>query len=188
MRPENEARLRKIRLVSSILRGVCKLVLGLIVLEGVRIEQKILFPGKVLLGVYGTLGFWFPVAPLTARGRVVVGLLAAVMVAIIFKCVYHLHRLLGYYARGEVFTGDSVWQLRQWGWMCALWGVMKITWPLIERAIALHQPSALGTIVLHQPSALVFPGDMVVTGLGIVAISWFMEMAAEMREENELTV
>ena len=35
------------------------------------------------------------------------------------------------------------------------------------------------------------PGEglsLVVNGLIIVAISWFMEMAAEMREENELTV
>ncbi len=178
MQPENEARLKKIRLVSSILRGVCKLMLGLIVLEGVRIEQKILFPGKGLLsGVIGTLGFWFPVAPLTARGRVVVGLLAAVTFAIVFKCVYHLHRLLGNYARGEVFTRDSAWQLRQWGWMCVLWGVMKFACLLIVRAIV--PPT------VHVVSIWV---DTVVTGLAIVAISWFMEMAAEMREEQDLIV
>lgn len=117
-------------------------------------------------------------AALTARGRVVVGLLAAVTFAIMFKCVYHLHRLLGGYARGDVFTRDSVMQLRQWGWMCVLWGVMKIAWPLIERAIVLHPPS--GPVALS--------GDLVVTGLVIVVISWFMDMAVEMREENELTV
>jgi hypothetical protein len=31
-------------------------------------------------------------------------------------------------------------------------------------------------------------GNLMMIGLIIVAISWFMEMAAEMREENELTV
>jgi|ERR1019366_4978824 hypothetical protein len=182
MRPENEVRLKKIRRVSSILRGVCKLVLGSIVLSAVRIEQKILFPEKGLLvalsAYYRTLGVSFPVAALTERGRMVVGLLAAVTFAIIFKSVYHLHRLLGDYARGEVFTRDSVWQLRQWGWMCVLWGVMKIAWPLIARVIVLHPPSGWP----------VGSGDMVVTGLVIVAISWFMDMAVEMREENELTV
>ena len=177
MQPENEATMKKIRLVSSILRWACRLLMCFIVLVGVQIEQKILFPGKVVSGVIGNLGFWFPVAPLTAGGRVLVGLLAAVTFAIVFKCVYHLHRLLGGYAKGEVFTRDSAWQLRQWGWMCVLWGVMKFACLLIVRAIV--PPT------LHVVSIWV---DTVVTGLAIVAISWFMEMAAEMREENELTV
>ncbi len=30
--------------------------------------------------------------------------------------------------------------------------------------------------------------DALVVGLVVIVISWFMEMAAEMREENELTV
>jgi hypothetical protein len=39
------------------------------------------------------------------------------------------------------------------------------------------------------PGAAEFEGvGKIVNGLIIVAISWFMEMAAEMREENELTV
>ena len=182
MRPENEARLRKIRRVSSILRGVCKLVLALIVLQGVKIEQEILFPGKGLLGAisahYGILGVSFPVAVLTGRGRLVACLLGAVTFAIMFKCVYHLHRLLGDFAKGEVFTRDAVRQLRLWGWTCVLWGVMKIAWPLIDRVIELHPPSG--------PPALSV--DMVLTGLVIVVISWFMEMAAEMREEQDLIV
>lgn len=65
MRPENEAKLRKIGLVSSILRGVCTVVLALIVLHGVMIEQKILFPEKGLLvaisahyGIFGVSFRW----------------------------------------------------------------------------------------------------------------------------------
>jgi hypothetical protein len=54
---------------------------------------------------------------------------------------------------------------------------MKFAWLLIERAI---MPPTY-----HVVSIWI---DTVVTGLVIVAISWFMEMAAEMREENELTV
>jgi len=179
MRPENEARLRKIRRVSSILRGFCKLVLGLIVLRGLRIEKIILFPGKGLVGAISAHYGIFPVAALTGRGRLVVGLLGAVTFAITFKCVYHLHRLLGDFAKGEVFTRDAVRQLRLWGWTCVLLGVMNIAWPLIDRAIELHPPSGLG---------LDLSGDMVVNGLIIVAISWFMAVAAEMREEQDLVV
>ncbi len=132
-------------------------MLGLVVLKGLGIEQKILFPEKGLLVAlsahYSVFGVSFPVAALTAQGRLVVGLVAAGTFAIIFKCVYHLHRLLGDYARGEVFTRDSARQVRQWGWMCVLWGVMKIAWPLIDRVIELHPSSG-------RP---ILSADMVVT-------------------------
>jgi hypothetical protein len=55
---------------------------------------------------------------------------------------------------------------------------MGILWAFVPRLVLAHSPDTI-----HAEG-----GAQIVHGLIIVAISWFMEMAAEMREENELTV
>ena len=98
----------------------------------------------------------------------------------LFKCLYHLYRLLGNYSRGEIFTKGSAEQIRQWGLAWTLLGVVKFAIRFLPRVVSI--PS-------NMPLSEGLDGlDEVVSGLIIVAISWFMEMAAEMREENELTV
>jgi hypothetical protein len=56
------------------------------------------------------------------------------------------------------------------------WGIVKLGWLLMPLVMANSQ--RWGSVDFST----------LVNGLIIVAISWFMEMAAEMREENELTV
>ena len=182
MRPENEARLRKIKKISGILRGMCKAflvlcVLGFLVLTWILVISRSPIPG----GGHGIIrvgysGVDFNVYDLTDRNRVVVGILCALTLGIIFNCGYQLHRLLDNYSRGEVFTAESAGQIRKWGIACVLWGLVKLGWRLVPLVIA---------------NANKKPGEglsLVVNGLIIVAISWFMEMAAEMREEQDLTV
>ena len=182
MLPENEARLRKIKWISGILRAMCKVFLVLCVL-GFLLRMFVLVSsgGPIPGGGHGIIwegynGVAFNVYDLTGRERVVAGILFALTWGVVFKCGYHLHRLLGYYSRGEVFSMESAGQIRQWGIACVLWGVLKFGWLLVPFLIA---------------NASRKPGDglsLIVNGLIIVAISWFMEMAAEMREEHELTV
>jgi Protein of unknown function (DUF2975) len=178
MRPENQARLRKIERISGALRVICKLVLSFYVLV-------------VLVMVWGMLGgkghdfmggnyVNFHIHELTVRDRLIVGGLWAATGGVMFKAVYHLHQLLGNYSRGAIFTKESAWQIRQWGFACVLWGVIKFLWLGVPYVVS---------AVHRVPGAAEFGGlGMVLNGLIIVAISWFMEMAAEMREENELTV
>jgi hypothetical protein len=40
----------------------------------------------------------------------------------------------------------------------------------------------------HRPSSFEVNTDTIPIGVLLLVVSWFMEMAAEMREENELTV
>jgi hypothetical protein len=178
MRPENEAKLRKIERISGFLRGICKVVLSFYV-------------GMVLVMIWGMLGgpghdfmggnyVNFHIHELTPRDRWVVGVMWAATGGIMFKAVFHIHHLLGNYSRGEIFTRESAWQIRQWGFACVLWGVIKFLWlgvphivPAVHRVPGAAEFGALGAIV---------------NGLILVAISWFTEMAVEMREENELTV
>ncbi|MGB9407160.1 MAG: DUF2975 domain-containing protein [Terracidiphilus sp.] len=93
-----------------------------------------------------------------------------------FKCFYHLHQLFGNYSRGEIFTRESVGQLRQFGIACLLWGVMNFFW-VLSLALSAHPAK---TFQAHFDSFAI--------GAIIIVIAWFMDMAVELREENELTI
>ena len=166
MRPENEARLRKIRWVSRVLRLICAVVLGLFLL---------------VLGILAVMFcVWGVPDDFDSGGTrvVVVGVLIALM-GLLLKSLYHLYRLLDNYSRGEIFTTGSAEQIRQWGIAWTLLGVVKFGIRFLPRVVLSH---------MHGPSEGLDGLDEVVSGLIIVAISWFMEMAAEMREEQDLIV
>ena len=167
MRPENEARLGRIERISKVLRAVCKVFLALCVLG-------FLAAVSCLTGV-GGIGDQFG----SGGARLVVVGLLAVTIGLAFKCGYHLHRLLGNCSRGEIFTKESAGQIRQWGIACALWGVARFAILFLPRVPAIR--------AYFRPGQVQGLG-LVVNGLIIVAISWFMEMAAEMREEQDLVV
>jgi hypothetical protein len=163
MQPENEARLRRIQWVSRVLRVICKVILALYLL---------------VLGIVGLMFCMWGVPSDFGSGGdciVAVGLLVLLM-GLLFKCGYHLYRLLGNYSRGEIFTKGSAEQIRQWGIACALGGTVKFGCAFVPIAVlSEHKDPVQGL-------------GSVVNGLIIVAISWFMAVAVEMREDNELTV
>lgn len=180
MRPENEARLKKIRGISGLLRVICKLFLAL----------------PVLAELWG-LWYLFSVHGMPIRTRIVMGANYTLQWAAMFLFVYYLHRLLGNYSRGEIFSRDSALQIRRWGLVFVLWGAIQFV-SLYVPGAELSHPSPIGTnsqaqsygsdVKDHLVDWQRYGGARMVNGLIIVAISWFMEMAAEMREENELTV
>jgi hypothetical protein len=108
--------------------------------------------------------------------RLIVGAVTALAFAALLKCVYHLHRLFGDYSHGEIFTRASVGQLRQFGIACLLWGVMNFLWGL-SLALSAHPQR---TFQGHAGSF--------VLGAILIVIAWFMDMAVDLREENELTI
>jgi hypothetical protein len=201
MRPENEARLKKIERISKVLRWVCKGFLVLCVLRFMIMAVTV-----VLSAVQGHGFIWGDSNVqygLTADGETVICAYYTLLWAAAFLCVFYLHRLLGNYSRGDIFTGDSARQIRRWGLACVLWGVMGFLWNIVPEAVFTHPLpiSSQSRIADYAPGAKPQPGDwsngkfvqphgggMMVNGLMIMAISWFMAMAAEMREENELTV
>ncbi len=183
MLPENEARLARIKKISRVLRGICKAFLVFCVLGFLFMTRfLVIHRGSTIVG--GHVVYWesfngvaFNVSDLTDRDRVVAGVILALSWGVVFNCGYQLHRLLGNYSRGEVFTTESAGQIRKWGIACVLWGVMKMGWMLVPLLI----------VNAHQRQ----PGEglsLVGNGLVIVAISWIMEMASEMREEQDLII
>ena len=97
--------------------------------------------------------------------------------AVGIKALYHLRRLLDNYSRREIFTADSARQLRNFGVSCMLWGIVKLAWaflPLLALA--------------NRGVPVRVSGDTFMIGFVIVLLSWFAEMAASIREENDLTI
>jgi hypothetical protein len=179
MKSENEARLRKIERISGFLRGICKVVLSFYVMV-------------ILVMVWGMLGgpghdfmggdyVNFHIHELIARDRWIVGAMWTATGGVMFLAVFRIHQLLGNYSRGEIFTRESAWRIKQWGFACILWGVIKFLWLGVPHIVAaVHRVSA---------AAEFYSGlGVILNGLIILGFSWFTEMAVEMREEQELTV
>jgi hypothetical protein len=172
MKPESETRLKKIQQVSNILRAICKV--GFAVVIGVFLAAVV-----AILSGRGSASFAddsVPLAPLSATGRLVLAAATVLLLAVGLKGFYHLHRLFGNYGRGDILTGESAGQIRQLGITVLLWYVANILWAVTAASI---EPT---------PFSIQFRSDALVTGPIIIVISWFMGMAAEMREESALTI
>ena len=172
MRSEFEAKLQKIKNVSIILRVICKVLLALITFTGL---------GAVVSVIFGVGGIdynnvIFGTAGLPIGHRLFLGTVTALAFGVLFKCVFHLHQLFGNYSRGEIFTRESVGQLRQFGVACLLWGLVGFLW--------------ISSLAISSHPAQTFQGHADSLGIGIViiVIAWFMDMAVDLREENELTI
>jgi hypothetical protein len=190
MRPENEARLRKIERISKVLRWVCKGFLVLCVIGFLMQMRSLAFSRCQTSGVVhcaywtGVSGVEFNISEVygvtelvTDSDRVVFGFIFALGAGVLFNCGYQLHRLLSNYSRGDIFTKESAEQIRKCGLACVLWGIFDLGLELAPRLSAnFHSKQPGGGL------------SQVGIGLVIVAISWFMEMAAEMREEQDLIV
>jgi hypothetical protein len=166
--------LRKIRRISGFLRGFCKVLLVLIAI-GYLMALVALLANRG--GSIGYFDVWFRVGDLTAWGRLLVVAMSTLTSAVWVWCIYQLHQLFGSYSEGHIFTREAVGHLRQMGVACVLWGVMKVLWVGLERALAGTTP------VPVQVSAEIIP-----IGLIVIVVAWFMDMAVDLQEENELTV
>lgn len=174
MNTQVEAKFRQIERASRVLRGVC---------TGLFIAVSALALAATISALAGWTkhvsyyGQTFEIGGLDLGWRAAVALLGLVTAAVYLKAFYHLRRLSKNYMRREIFTLDSARQIRQFGVSCVLLGVAKMAWAFLPLAISSNPPAAVGMTF-----------DSILIGLAIVGISWFAEMAAALREENELTI
>ncbi len=172
--PEIECKLRRIERISDFARVICGI---LIVPAGLL---ALVVAGSVFLSIDANLTYSdqsVAVADLSAAGRVMVAVLALASGTVQIKALIHLRGLLGNYARREIFTADSARQLRNFGVSCMMWALLKLGWGFLPLFAFTHR---------EQPVQL--SGDTFVIGFIIVLLSWFAEMAATLREENDLTI
>jgi hypothetical protein len=165
----------RIKRASGMLRIICRALLGLTAL------LFLISVAGVLIGRGVTINFseiLIPVEPLSMPARLVLIAVLTLSIGVLFKGLYHLERLFSDYARGEIFTTQTAAQIRQLGITAILWGVVSIIWAI----------AALGLVHMSQPMSFHLHLDSIFIGIVIIVISWFMAAAAEMREENELTI
>jgi hypothetical protein len=128
-------------------------------------------------GSVGYFDVWFRIGDLTTGGRLMVLALASLTSAVWVWCLYQLRQLFDNYSHGQIFTREAVGHLRQMGVACVLWGLMKILWVGLSRALSANPLSPT------QVSAEIIP-----IGIIILVVAWFMDMAVDLQDENELTV
>ncbi len=173
MRAETEKKLNKIRRVSGVVRGMCRgglVVMGLIFVAAC---VGVLAGGDVTIRCFDVV---MPTETMGLSGRLIVIGMLAISAGVLGKIFYHLDRLFGNYASGEIFTISSAHQIRQLGIVAILWTGVSIMWPVGE------------IWLLHTAWSFQSHFDSLFAGVVILVISWFMEAAAEIREENELTI
>lgn len=172
MSAENQAKLRKIRRASIAGRVICDVLLALVGLIGIGAVVDIVSG----IGGLNFVGWFFSTAGLGLGHRLILGTITAAAWGILFKGLLHLRRLFSDFARGEIFTRHAVRQLRWFGIACVLWSVMNNVW--------------MASLAVSSHPMRTFPGNANGLGAGIViiVIAWFMDMAVDLREENELTI
>jgi hypothetical protein len=172
MQTEIQRKLKKIKKVSTVLRATCTGLLALIALAGVACVVCLTFG----VGGVNYNNMIFRTAGFPLGQRLILGAVSAVALGTLFKCFYHLRRLFGNYSRGEIFTRGSVCQLQAFGIACLLWGVMNFAW------------GASLAVSAHPATSFQGHFDSLAIGVVIIVIAWFMDMAVDLQEENELTV
>jgi len=124
-----------------------------------------------------------PCADLSVGARGLTFLLLIIGSALFLRALYHLSRLFKNYARGEIFTRESVLQIRRIGSTVFALGASQIG--VLVATLVLVSTHQI-TWPEHRPIPLPFAA-FIAGGL-IMLVSWVMELGTELREENELTV
>ena len=173
MNPNSEKKIRRIERMSVALRGLSSVLLVVIgvstlVASGAAIAGR--------LASFRSFGNTINLAAVAPGARIAVALAVLATGAIVLKALLHLRNLFGNYARREIFTADSARQLRRFGFSCVLWFGVELLWVCL--------PGLLQTPAAPVPLSC----DALFIGVVIIGVSWFTEMAAELREENDLTI
>ena len=174
MNAHTEMKLRKMERASILLRAVCSGLFALVLIVA-AVAIAAVVAGRATSVTYYSQSI--AIAELGLQSRLILAATGVATLVVFLKALYHLRRLLGNYARREIFTADSARQIRQFGFSCILWGVIKVIWTFLPLVVAANSPRSVGLTI-----------DSIFIGAVIVGISWFAEMAAALREENDLTI
>lgn len=181
MNPRIEARLEDVKRMSRAARRVCFLLMVLTALAAVVMTAGRLSTPERLTCEVGGVRQACSELPSEAVALAVIA--TVVGVALALTGLYRLARLFENYARGEIFTRNSVREIRVLGYVVVAYAVFQVVMFVATLALI-----ARGGV--QWPAELRFdlPLGPIVIAFFILLISWVMDVGAELREENELTV
>jgi hypothetical protein len=174
MNPESELKLQKVERYSRLLRVVCTALFIPVAVIGLAASVSTVAGWTAHIKIDGQT---FVPSELVLTSRLLLAAVVLAAAAVAAKGLCHLRRLMGNYSRREIFTLDSARQIRHLGVTCVLWGLVKLAGAFLPLMLATQ---AQRTVNLNA--------DTIIIGVVIIGISWLAEMAAELREESELTI
>ena len=160
--------------------------------------------GTILLIVAGARDVPVNMGPYTLPGnqlapvpKAYLLICSGLVLAIVFKGLFHLFSLFNSFARGAIYTTQNVRHIRQLGLLALAWAVLEIIVPagsmlllqggFVDKAVATMKPPQLIFGTSNLPS-------FITAGLILLA-SWIMEVgrktqdeAEHLRRESELVV
>jgi len=184
MNSRTEARLEKVKRMSRSARRACFLLMifvplmaGVMALSTVGLPESMTCRGAELTSLPR------PCSDLAPQVVAFAYVALVGVVTLVLAALYRFARLFGNYARGEIFTRASVRELRFVGYVAVanavFQGVLFIAALALTVNGAIESPASLGSDV---------PWGPILLAAFILLLSWIMDVGAEIREENELTV
>lgn len=172
------ARLEHVKRTSRSARRVCFWLMAFVTLMSI-----VMVPGTLAPWACEVRGLPQPCEALPPQAVALTLVAFGGGLALLLTALYRLARLFGNYARGEIFTRASVRELRLVGYVAVAYAIFQLV--LFVAGLAMVAGG-----VVESPARLPVDlpiGSVVVAGF-ILLLSWVMDVGAELREENELTV
>jgi len=184
MKPSTETRLEKVKRTSRSARRACYLLMVLIlIMAGVMALTTVGLPEPLTCKGPEVSSVPRPCSDLAPQVVVFAYVALVGVIALVLAALHRFARLFGNYSRGEIFTRASVRELRWVGYIAvgyaAFQGVLFIAALALVANGAVESPATLGYDVPFGP---------ILMAAGVMLLSWVMDVGAEIREENELTV
>lgn len=183
MNPRVEARLAQVMRTGRIGHRLCVVAMVVVALATAAIVVlALLFPDGQTCDFNGVR---FQCNELSAAAKAFVGLSMIVGIALLLVGLYRLSRLFRHYARGEIFTRESVREIRGLGYLALANALVQVV-VLVATVVLIgtEQVSLPDNTQLH----LQMPFGALITAALILLVSWVMDVGTELREESELTV
>ena len=184
MNPGSEARLEKVKRTSRSARRACLfLMVFVLLMGGVMALTTVGLPESMTCKGAEVSSVLRPCSDLSPQVVAFAYVALAGVVALVLTALFRFARLFGNYARGEIFTRASVRELRLVGYVAVAYAVFQGA--LFIAALALAANGAV-----ESPASLGYDvpfGPILLAGF-VLLLSWIMDVGAEIREENELTV
>ena len=176
------AKLQEVKRVSRLLQRFFKFLFAVSVVGFVAATLFALLGESSQEQIVELVGIWFTGDEISGKIMLLGIVGAALRILVSLKALYHLIRLFGSYAGGQIFTADNVNQIRQLGVTMML---LAAIW-LLDFTVALpeitEKSDQWGRIVQS------FPTLELVGGAIVILVSWVMDAGRELREEHDLVV
>jgi hypothetical protein len=181
MDPRVEARLERVKRTSRGARRACYLLMVLVGLGAlVGVAAALTIPESLTCDIGGVRQ---PCSDLP-QGAVALTTFALLGGLVLIGLALHrLGRLFHNYSNGEIFTRGSAREIRLLGYLAAAYALFKLAMFVATLAVF---AGAEGDWVRNLRFELPL-GAIVIASL-VLLLSWVMDVGAEIREENELTV